>query len=135
VGPDLVPTLVSALEDAAVGKLPDSVHCELGPATAWFGGDRVLQVPVSGLDQAAVAVRDATVPIVPPMSPVETRFKGHLTVARSKRRRLTASQRSALAGIAFAASFEADSFDLVGSQPDTGGFRYTTLARVPLRGR
>lgn len=133
VDPVLVPSLVDALE-TATGTLPDFVHCELGPSTAWFAGDRVLQIPVSGLDQAAVAIRDATVPVVPDVNPVNARFLGHLTVARSKLRRLSASERSALAGIPFAASFEADSFDLVGSQPGTKGSRYTTLERVSLRG-
>ncbi len=133
VDPDLVPTLIGALETAA-GKLPDSICCEVGPKAAWFGGDRVLQIAVSGLDEAAAAIRDATVSVVPEMSPGEAQFTGHLTVARSKRRRLTDSERSALAGIPFAASFETDSFDLVASQPGTGGSRYTTLARLSLQG-
>jgi 2'-5' RNA ligase len=129
VDPVLVPTLVAALEVAAA-TLPDPIRCEVGPKTAWFGGDRVLQIPVSGLDQAATAIRDATVPVVPDMNPGEPRFTGHLTVARSKRRRLTASERSVLAGIPFATSFAVDSFDLVASQPSTGGNRYTTLGSM-----
>jgi 2'-5' RNA ligase len=132
VAPVLVPTLVGALE-AAAGELPDSMHCEVGTRTAWFGGDRVLQIPVSGLDQAAIAIGKATAPIVPDTDPAEVRFTGHLTVARAERRRLSAPQRSVLSGIPFATSFDVDSFDLVASQPGTGGSRYTTLARVSLR--
>ncbi len=131
VDPVLVPTLVAALESAA-GTLPDCLHCDVGPRTAWFGGGRVLQIPVSGLDGAAATIGEATAPIVPDMNPGEARFTGHLTVARSKRRRLSASERSALAGIPVAASFDVDSFDLVSSEPGPGGSRYTTLARVSL---
>ncbi len=133
VDPALVPTLVEALETAA-GKLPDTIHCEVGSRTAWFGRDRVLQIPVSGLDEAATVIGAATAPVVPDMTPGDAQFTGHLTLARSKQNRLTASERSALSGIPFAASFVADSFELVSSEPSTGGSRYTTLARVPLGG-
>jgi 2'-5' RNA ligase len=129
----LVPALVGALR-AAAGKLPGSIHCGAGPRTAWLGGDRVLQIPVSGLDEAAGIVRDATLPVVPDRGRGEPRFIGHLTVARSKRRRLAAPERASLAGIHFASSFEIGSFDLVGSQLSRGGSRYMTLERVPLRG-
>ena len=133
VDPDLVPTLVAALE-AAARKLPDSIRCEVGPRTSWFSGHRVLQIPVSGLDQAAAAVRDATASVVPDRDPGNVRFVGHLTVARSPRRGLNGSERSALAGVPFASSFEAESLDLVASETGRGGPRYTTLARVSLRG-
>lgn len=133
VDPVLVPALVGALETAA-GKLPNSIHCEVGSRTAWFGGARVLQIPVSGLDDAAVAIRDETVTIVPDIGPGGARFTGHLTVARSNQRRLAASERSALAGIPFTASFAVDSFDLVASQRSPEGFRYKILEHVPLRG-
>ena len=56
---DLVPALADTLRSAAA-ELPDSIHCEVGPGTAWFGGDRVLHIPVSGLDRAADAIRRAT---------------------------------------------------------------------------
>jgi 2'-5' RNA ligase len=128
-----VPALIGAL-GAAAGELPDSLHCRAGPGTAWFGGNRVLQIPVSGLEEAAGAVRSATLSVVPDPIHREGRFTGHLTVARSKRRRLDASARGGLTGIPFAASFEVDCLDLVESQLSPEGPRYTTVARVPLRG-
>jgi 2'-5' RNA ligase len=129
----LVPALVRALA-AAAGKLPDSIHCEMGPNTAWFGGDRVLQIPVSGLDEAADAIRSATLSVLPDTDHGGPLFTGHVTVARANRHRLDASARVALAGIPFAASFEVDCFDLMVSELSTDGPRYATLARVPLRG-
>jgi 2'-5' RNA ligase len=128
----LAPVLVDALGVAA-GTLPDSIHCEVGPGTAWFGGDRVLQIPVSGLEGAADAVRSATLPVVPDANHGEPRFTGHITLARSRRDRLDASARAALAGIPFGAAFDVECLDLVGSQLSTEGARYTTLARLSLR--
>ena len=128
----LVPALVSAL-GAAAGTLPHSIHCEIGPGTAWFGGDRVLQIPVSGLDEMADAVHSATLSVVPDTSHSEPQFTGHVTVARSRRRPLDAPARAALAGVPFAASFEVDCLDLVGSQLSAERAGYTTLARVSLR--
>jgi 2'-5' RNA ligase len=129
---DLVPALVDALEDAAE-SMAGPLRCEVGPGTAWFSGERVLQIPVAGLDEGAEAVRRATLPLVPEANHGEASFTGHLTVARSKQRRLDASARTALSGVPFAASFDADSFDLVASLLSSEGPRYTTLARVPLR--
>jgi RNA 2',3'-cyclic 3'-phosphodiesterase len=128
----LVPALVDALGDAA-GSMAGPLLCEVGPGTAWFSGERVLQIPVAGLDEGAEAVRRATLPLVPDSNHGEAPFIGHLTVARSKHRRLDASARAALAGVPCAASFDADSFDLVASLLSSEGPRYSTLARVPLR--
>jgi 2'-5' RNA ligase len=129
----LLPTLVSALRTSAT-TLPDSIHCEIGPTTAWFGGDRVLQIPVTGLDEASEVVRGATLGVVPDAVHGNPTFTGHLTVARSRKRGLAASVHAALAGIPFTASFEVDSFDLVSSQLSTQGSRYTTRERFSLRG-
>jgi 2'-5' RNA ligase len=128
-----VPALVDALRVAA-GELPDSLPCRAGPGTAWFSGNRVLQIPVSGLEGAAGAVRSATRSVVPDPIHGEAPFTGHLTVARSKRGGLDASARRGLAGIPFASPFEVHCFDLVESQLSPEGPRYTTVARVPLRG-
>ena len=130
VASDLVPGLVAALGSAA-GSLPDSIPCRIGPWTAWFAGDRVLQVPVSGLDGAAAAVHAATAPVAPDTVRGGQRFTGHLTLARAGRR-LTVPDRSALSGIPCASSFAVDALDLVVSRGAAGGVRYTTLARVPL---
>jgi 2'-5' RNA ligase len=132
VGGERVPALVEAL-GAAAAELPGALPCQVGPGTAWFGGDRVLQIPVSGLEQAADAIRAATLSVVPDPRPGPAPFTGHLTVARS-RRRLDASARTGLAGIPFASSFPVDRFDLVASQLTPEGPRYTVMARIPLRG-
>ncbi len=131
VDESLVPALVGALEGAAASMAPP-VHCELGPKTAWFGRQRVLHIPVAGLDQAAEAVRAATLPFVPGSGDGEPPFTGHLTIARSNRRRPGASAPATLAGLRFVASFDVEYIELVASQLSTGGPRYTTLARVRL---
>jgi RNA 2',3'-cyclic 3'-phosphodiesterase len=129
----VVPGLVDALRSAAA-TLGGPLRCQVGPATAWMDGGRVLLIPAAGLDAAARAVREATGPIVPEPNPGRRGFRGHLTVARSKRGRLDASARAAWAGIPFAASFDVGGFDLVASDLSAGAPRYTTLARVALRG-
>jgi 2'-5' RNA ligase len=133
VGVGLVPTLVHALRTAAT-ELPDSIHCEVGPSTAWFGGDRVLQIPVTGLNEVSEVVHRATLGVVPDAHHGSPTFTGHLTVARAGKHRLTVPVRTALAGIPFAASFEVESLDLVHSQLSTEGPRYTTRERIFLRG-
>jgi RNA 2',3'-cyclic 3'-phosphodiesterase len=129
---ELVPTLVHAL-DGVTRYATGSVHCDYGPVTAWFRGQRVLHVPVSGLDPVAAAVREATVGVVPDVRANEAPFAGHLTVARSNRR-LSASAGDAVAGIPCAGSFEVESFCLVASELSAEGPRYTTLRRLVLGG-
>jgi 2'-5' RNA ligase len=128
----LVPALVDAVGDAA-GSMAGPLRCEVGPGTAWFSGERVLQIPVAGLDEGAEAVRRATLPLVPDSNHGGAPFTGHLTVARSKQHGLDASVRAALAGVPFSASFDVKSFDLVASLLSSEGLRYTTVARVPLQ--
>jgi 2'-5' RNA ligase len=126
--------LVDPLRDAvirATTALTGPVRCRLGPETDWFTGVRVLQVPASGLDQVAGAIRDATLPLVPEPEPDEPPFNGHLTLARAKGR-LGAAARAELAGIPFEADFNVTHVDLVASTPSPHGHVYTTLARAPL---
>ena len=85
----LLPDLVAALEGAA-RSIGGPIHCEAGPATAWFPGGRVLQVPVVGLEEAADAVRDATRSLVPAPDH-RGRFTGHLTLGRARVGRLPAA--------------------------------------------
>jgi 2'-5' RNA ligase len=132
VDDDRVPVLVDALETAAA-LFSGPLRCELGPKTAWFG-DRVVQIPARGLDDLAAAVRSATVPVVPDAISGEPPFNGHLTIARSRGRRLEPSVRADVAGIPFAAAFDIESFDLVASQRTAGGHAYSTLATVALAG-
>lgn len=129
VDDDRVPVLVDALE-RAMPQVPGPVHCALGPATAWFSGERVLQIPVTGLDAVAGVVRRATIATVPSTS--EANFVGHLTVARVRGRRPDPSTRAAVAGIAFLAEFAVRRLVLVASALSPAGPRYSTLAQLAL---
>lgn len=130
VDESLVPAITDSLGTAA--RTLAGVRCELGPSTAWFSGDRVLQIPARGLDQVASAVRGATIPIVPDTSKGGSRFTGHVTVARTQRRLVDPAARMDLAGIPFVSTFEVDYFDLVKSELANEGPEYTTLARIPI---
>jgi 2'-5' RNA ligase len=127
VDDDRLPVLVDALGRATT-EVPGPIRCALGPGTAWFSGDRVLQIPVTGLDDVAGMVRRATVPIVPSTS--EANFVGHLTVARMRGRRPDPSTRAGVAGIAFMAEFAVRRLLLVASALSPEGPRYSTLARL-----
>ena len=135
VDDDLLPVLVDALGRAAA-RVRGPVRCTIGPATAWFGGARVLQIPAAGLDGVAAAVRRATVPIIPDARPAP--FVGHLTVARARGRRPDLSTRAGGAGgaggagEAFSAEFAVPHLLLVASELSPEGPRYSTLARLPL---
>ena len=129
VDDDLLPVLVDALGSAAT-RVRDPVRCTIGPATAWFGGTRVLQIPATGLDGVAVAVRQATGRTIPDAG--QSPFVGHLTVARVRGRRPEESIRTAVAGVAFTAEFAVPRFFLVASELSPAGPCYTTLARFPL---
>jgi RNA 2',3'-cyclic 3'-phosphodiesterase len=132
VDEDLLPDLAVALRGAA-GGIGGPIHCEAGPATAWFPGGRVLQLPVDGLEEAADAVHNATCSLVPAPDH-RGRFTAHLTLGRARAGRLPAAVRDALAGIPFTASFDLESFDLVASDLSAEGPRYATVTKVPLGG-
>jgi 2'-5' RNA ligase len=127
----LVPGLSDALRTAAAA-VSGPVLCRLGPATAWFTGVRVLQLPAAGLDTLAAAVREATLPLVPAAAPDEPPFNGHLTLARAKGRRRAAPVARPLAGIPFSAAFVVDRVELVNSTPTQNGHLYATLAEAAL---
>jgi 2'-5' RNA ligase len=103
-----------------------AVEARLGPATAWFPGGRVLQVPVDGLDGLARAVHDVTAPWGPAD---ESAFAGHLTLARTRGR---AGGPGALAGTPVAARFAVTEVVLYASRPGSGGSIYEALVTVPL---
>jgi RNA 2',3'-cyclic 3'-phosphodiesterase len=117
---------------AAVASIPGPLPCRLGPGTSWFTSVRVLYLPAAGLDGLAAAVRTATLPIVGEAAEPEPAFNGHLTLARSKGRRLGVAALGEMAGIPFEAAFPVTAVDLVSSQPSPEGHRYTTVVRAPL---
>jgi 2'-5' RNA ligase len=129
VDDDLYPELVDALGRAAA-RVQGPVRCVLGPAAAWFGGTRVLQIPAAGLDAVAALIREATVPTIPDAGLAP--FVGHLTLARRRGRRPDPSTRAAVAGVSFSAEFAVPHLLLVASELSPEGPRYSTLARLPL---
>jgi 2'-5' RNA ligase len=126
----LTPTIVKSLR-AAAETMTGPVHCEIGSTTAWFDGGRVLQLPVSGLEHLASAVFRGTTPIIPDTKQSGSRFTGHLTLARSRKRLLDPAEQKALTGISFRATSNVDYFDLVASRRTSKGPEYATVMRVP----
>ena len=111
---------------------PGPLECRLGPGTGWFSGVRVLQLPAAGLDGLAVAVRTATRSFAPDPVDPEPPFNGHLTLARSKGRRLGVAALGEMSAIPFEAAFLVHAMDLVASRPSPQGHVYSTVVRAPL---
>jgi 2'-5' RNA ligase len=128
---DAIGPLGEALVSAAA-IFPGPLQCRLGPGTGWFTGVRVLHLPAAGLDGLAAAVRTATLPIVGEPAEPEPAFNGHLTLARSKGRRLGVAALGEMANLPFEAAFPVTAVDLVSSEPSSRGHRYTTVVRAPL---
>jgi 2'-5' RNA ligase len=127
----LVEPLGHALQECGA-DFPGPLECRLGPGTGWFSGVRVLQLPAAGLDGLAAVVRAATHPLLPDPADPEPPFNGHLTLARSKGRRLGVAALGEMSGLPFEAAFEVSAMDLVASQPSPQGHVYSTLVRAPL---
>lgn len=101
-----------------------AVRAELGPAIEWLGTQLV--VPVSGVDDLAAAVALATADVgeLP-----RHRFRGHLTVARTRRHAT-----SAMAGLPCTGGFDVADIALVRSELLPDGASYTTIATFPTGG-
>jgi 2'-5' RNA ligase len=98
-----------------------------GPASECLG-DSVLSLPVDGLDALASAVVAATTDVG---EPPDTRpFRGHLTLARARRRAPRGALRR-LAGAEISASWHVHEIGVVSSTLTAAGARYETLATVP----
>lgn len=92
----------------------------LGPAVEWLG--QQLVVPVAGVDDLAAAVHAATSGIGnPPLRP----FRGHLTIARSRR-----AATSAVLGRPVSVAFDVDEIAVVRSELTSDGPRYTTITTI-----
>lgn len=89
-------------------------------------GRGVVQLPIDGLDALATAVVDATSAFGQP-APTR-RFRGHLTLARTKRRAID------MAALAVDCRWTVREIELIRSHLGRGGARYETLTAVALRG-
>jgi RNA 2',3'-cyclic 3'-phosphodiesterase len=116
--------------DAAMAAVQSikAAGCEVtvGPTLGRFGR-RILHVPTHGLEEIAAATVAATGHIGEPPEPRP--FKGHLTLARSRR---GDTDLRALAGATITGRFRADEVTLVQSHLGGGGARYEVIERVPL---
>jgi hypothetical protein len=118
----LVDPLVTALADELDGVPP--VRCVLGPATRRLAG-QWLGVPVSGLDDLAALVFDATVGLVPVTHPQP--FQAYVVLARGR-------APAALAGVPVAAEWTAREVALVADRSSPRGSKLDDLAAFPLTG-
>lgn len=100
----------------------------VGPTLGRFGR-RILHVPTHGLEHIAAATISATAHIGEPPEPRP--FKGHLTLARTRRGDTDLRQ---LATAPLTGRFPADEVTLVRSHLGSGGARYEVIERVPLAG-
>jgi 2'-5' RNA ligase len=108
----------------------------LGPATAWFPGRRVLQVPVSGLEDLSRRVSRAIAHVDRGRQPAEEpepRFRGHLTLARVRgRARIDRARVKQLEGVPVSAEWTVGSLSLVSSSLRPDGALYSDVSRVEL---
>jgi 2'-5' RNA ligase len=106
-------------------------RCEAhaGPTVSRFGR-RVLQLPVTGLDEVAAAVVTATAGIGRP--PEDRPFSGHLTLARARARR--GVDLRPLTGARLEVSWAVDEVCLFESRLHPHGARYTVVERFALSG-
>jgi 2'-5' RNA ligase len=107
-----------------------STVASLGPSVRRVG--TMLWAPVAGLDDIAVAVVDATAMVGAP--PDRRPFRGHITLARQRRRGRGGLLRGAQ-GQALSGSWTVGSIEVVRSHLGRGGSQYETIARVPLAER
>jgi RNA 2',3'-cyclic 3'-phosphodiesterase len=124
--PDPVARALHEVSGALRASGEPPVEAVMGPASAWFPGRNILQVPVAGLDALASAVARATAPWgAPPEQP----FSGHLTLARTRGR---VRGPASLAGAPLAAEWSVPAIELVSSTPGPAGSRYRVEAQVAL---
>src|SRR5437763_3734121 len=120
VAVDQVDAVVSAIESI---EMTAPVMAVMGPATARFG-QRVLHVPVAGLDGVAADVISATASLGEP--PEDRAFSGHITLARVRPR--SRIDLRTLCGVPLAGKWPVRRLTLVSSVPDPAGARYEVIA-------
>ena len=126
---DDVNTVRAALAGvASVASAP--VAAVLGPTVDRFG-QRILHVPVAGLDEIAAAVVQSTAHLG--KRPDDRPFNGHVTLARAARDAKVDLR--PLTGIAISAEWEVASVCLVESRLSPSGATYEVLERFELAGR
>ena len=113
---DLEP-VVGAL--TAIQRALEPVDAVLGPRAGVLG-HQVVYLPVSGLDELATAVVEATRPFGEP--PPTRRFRGHLTLARTKGGIVDRSS------LDLSARWTVDHVELIRSHLGRGPATYETLA-------
>jgi 2'-5' RNA ligase len=118
---------VAVAADALGAARAGAAEAVLGPAVGRFG-QRVLHVPVSGLEEVAEAVVTATASLGQP--PEERPFAGHLTLARVARGARVDLRR--LAGAPVTGRWPVREVCLVESRLSPAGARYQVLERVAL---
>jgi 2'-5' RNA ligase len=101
--------------------------CEasIGPKAKMLGR-QVICLPVAGLDELAQAVEEATAGFGQP--PDDRRFRGHLTLARLRRR----ARPTGMVLRPFEDRFAVTDVRLIRSHQGNGGSRYEDLHVVPL---
>jgi hypothetical protein len=106
---------------AALAGAP-TVDCTVGPVTRRLGG-QWLGAPVSGLDDLAAAVFEATEDLVPVTHPQP--FQANIVLARGR-------VPKDLAGDPISTEWTADTVHLVADRSSPGRHRFENLATVPL---
>jgi 2'-5' RNA ligase len=96
-------------------------HVELGPRAGMLGRG-VVQLPVQGLDDLADVVRDATASFGQPET--HPRYRGHLTLARTK-------ARVDVRAMELARAWELEEVELMRSHLGRAGARHESLGRFP----
>ena len=121
---------VEPVSEGLAGLVLAPVAAVLGPALGRFD-QRILHIPVRGLEPVAAAVVDATRHVGDP--PDERPFHGHLTLARVNKG--TRVDLRPLAGRSMQANWEVDALCLVESHLSSSGARYEVLERFPMADR
>lgn len=122
---DVVPELVATLTAVGVEQPPHRI--DVGPGTTRLGRGSLV-VPVSGAEALAAAVAAATHGFGTP--PDDRPFTGHLTLARSRGRRLVPTP---LEGAELTTTWVAEELALVRSHLGAEA-RYESIAAIPLDG-